>query len=89
MSSVTRGTIDATKADDHFVDECGDRWYVVADDMRGHFAVDREDGCKAGEIAAMPDGTYEIYDSREGETFDVNNPAEFIVANDQWERNEA
>jgi hypothetical protein len=72
-----------TRQDDHFVDDCGDKWFIVADDMRANYAVDREDGGAAGMVCLD-----QLFAKREGDTFDVNNPAEFVVIDGQWERNE-
>lgn len=84
MASVMNGTLDVTRTGDHFADEYGDRWFIVADDARGCYAVDREDGGAAGIIR---DGL--LYDAKDGRTFDVNTPDEFIVVNDEWQRNVA
>lgn len=81
------GTLDAKKTEDHFTDEHGDKWFVVASDLTGNHAVNREDGCAAGMVSEHANGCV-IYGRREGDTFDVNNPDEFIVRNDEWERND-
>lgn len=70
----------------HFVDEDGDRWCVFADDMRGHFAVDREDGQRAGMVSTIGD-VPTLYPCRDGEFFGVNCTEEFIVEDDAWTEN--
>jgi hypothetical protein len=83
MSSTANGTLGVTRSGDHFVDEYGDLWFIVADDMRGNCAVDREDGYRAGMVSR---GT--VFARCDGDTFDVNNPAEFVVDNNRWTRND-
>ncbi len=70
----------------HFVDEYGDRWFIFADDMRGHYAVDREDGQRAGMVSTMG-GSPTLYQSRDGEFFGVNCTEEFMVEDDAWTTN--
>jgi len=85
MANAMTGTLDVTKTGNDYTDEYGDLWCYVADDMRGHVIVDREDGEAAGEIF---ESQMKLYARNNGDTFDVSNPREFIVENDGWVRNE-
>lgn len=82
MASQSTGSLDVTPDGNDFVDEYGDLWCYVADDMRGNVAVVREDGDRSGVVSGNT-----LYARSDGDTFDVNNPDEFIVVDGQWERN--
>jgi hypothetical protein len=70
-----------------YVDQHGDRWVYFADDACGCTAVNHENGELAA-VVVERNGSIDLYSRDDGDTFDCGNPAEFIVVDGQWERNE-
>jgi hypothetical protein len=88
MTDLYPSETSVTRDGDNFVDRYGDRWIYFTDDCSGHYAVNHEDGEKAGEITVFPDGSMDVFQRRDGDTFGVNCDKEFIVADGQWTVND-
>lgn len=78
-------------------DEHGWHWFPCGDDRQGRFMVERrnldasgvqgEESCEAGYAVWRLDGSIDLYRCEEGDTFGINCQDEFIVENDEWEKN--
>lgn len=88
---TTAKVIEWTDGDcaDVFEDEHGFKWKYVVDAMDGTIAVQSDDSAGVFRWEQHSKDTGHIGYSSNGDTYDVGNPAEFIVIDDVWERNDA
>jgi hypothetical protein len=90
MNAKVIGWTDAGQAE-RFEDEHGGQWVYFTDDAAGTVAVNACDdhgnltdgaGVFVWQVGTDDAGT--IHRKSDGDTYDVNNPGEFVVKNGEW-----